>query len=292
MNKYTYKADFTKTSDSNQIIIIDEKRYSEIKNLIPKRKNTMSRVFKDIFSVLQEITSANNLSRIVVPMFFILTGIFLIYKQVFPEIQQTIAKNAGYLDQGNIIPVSEEFIVWKSFISKVKDFEDITNKAFEENILQPDNLSFEYKGDFTISIPSLGINNLTVQANVDSTTESIYDQVLETKLAHFRGTGLPISNVKNNIVIYGHSISMNYNPSRSNPMVAFSFLPEIKIGDEIYININNNIYKFIVQQTKVVNPDDISIITGKRGKRTLTLFTCFPLGSNAQRFVVVARESN
>jgi len=290
MNKYTYKTDFTKTEKTNQIIILDDKRYKEIQDFLPKKRKTMSKIFGDIFEFLQEITSLNNISRILIPLTFIVLGLFIIYRQVFPEIQQTIAQNAGYLDQINIVPVAEEFIVWKSFISKVENFQELTEKAFEEDVLQTDNISFEYKGDFRISIPAIGINNLIVEANVDSTSESIYNRVLDTKLAHFKGTGLPISNVKNNIVVYGHSISLNYNPIRSNPMVAFTFLPEVKIGDEIILDINNQSYKFIVQQTKVVDPNDVSIITGKRGKRTLTLFTCFPLGNNTQRFVVVARE--
>jgi LPXTG-site transpeptidase (sortase) family protein len=47
-------------------------------------------------------------------------------------------------------------------------------------------------------------------------------------------------------------------------------------------------YVYRVVKSKIVQPDDASIITGTRDKRTLTLFTCFPNGNSAQRFVAIA----
>lgn len=288
MNKYTYKKISNKSCTHDQIII-DENRY---KDFLPKEKSTMVSVFNSIYQSFKSLTNSSRIASIIIPSIFIFSGFAFIYRQVFPEIQQVIQKNAGYLDQGNISPVSEDFIDLSAYVSKAENFEDITSKALNDNILLPDNQSLDFSGTFFISIPSLGINRLTVTANVDSTSENSYQPVLNRSLAHFKSTGLPISDIKNNIVIYGHSISMNYNPSRQNPMVAFSFLPELKIGDEILIEMNNQQYKFAIQRTKIVEPTDVSIITGARGRRTLTLFTCYPLGSNAQRFVAVAREIN
>jgi LPXTG-site transpeptidase (sortase) family protein len=96
--------------------------------------------------------------------------------------------------------------------------------------------------------------------------------------------------VENNIVIYGHSASPNYGPKPTDPYVAFSFLPDIKVGDDIYIEMSGQEYHFKTYRNKIVEPNDTSIITGTKGNRTLTLFTCFPLGSNSQRFVSIARE--
>ena len=157
--------------------------------------------------------------------------------------------------------------------------------------MENDLKSLSYKGNFFISIPSIGLNRLAVEANVDSTTEDSYNNALKDSLAHFKNTGLPISEIKNNIVIYGHSASPNYNPQRSDPEVAFSFLTEMKVGDKIIIEIEGEKHEFTMSRSKIVKPDDVSIITGTKGKRTLTLFTCYPAGNNTERYVIIARES-
>src|SRR5690606_20263638 len=133
-------------------------------------------------------------------------------------------------------------------------------------------------------------HRLPVEANVDSSSEESYNLALQDSLAHFKGTGLPISDVQNNIVIYGHSASPNYNPRRTDPEVAFSYLPELKVGDDIIIEIEGKEYRFKMYRSKIVEPDDTSVITGTKGKRTLTLFTCYPIGANSQRYVALARE--
>lgn len=72
-------------------------------------------------------------------------------------------------------------------------------------------------------------------------------------------------------------------------MVAFSFLPDLKVGDEITIEIDGKTFTYQMFRSKIVEPNDLSIITGTAGKGTLTLFTCFPLGSDAKRYTAVAR---
>jgi sortase A len=89
-------------------------------------------------------------------------------------------------------------------------------------------------------------------------------------------------------VIYGHSSSGDYYERTHDIAGAFSVLNKIKIGAIIKIDMNGRVYEFRVIKSKIVQPDDVSIIIGTPGKRTLTLFTCFPNGNNTSRFVVVA----
>lgn len=289
MKKYTYGNNINYNRKNRDEIIIDVTKYRNL--FLEQEKITIGKIINSIYQEIINLTSSSKVASFIIPFILIITGFIFIYRQVFPEIQQVLIKNIGYLDQGNISPVSEEFINFNVFIGKAENLETLTKEALNTNILIPDNTSLSYQKTFYISIPSIGINKLPVSPNVDSTSESIYGPILEKTLAHFKSTGLPFSEVKNNIVIYGHSTSLNYNPGRNNPMLAFSFLPELKIGDEILLHIENNDYKFIVSRTRIVEPTDISIINGVKGRRTLTLFTCYPLGSNSNRFVVVARES-
>ncbi|MCS7316969.1 MAG: sortase [Candidatus Dojkabacteria bacterium] len=294
MNKYTFDAfgnNNAKNLKKNNNLLLFYNKYLSYINTTPyKKKYTIGKFFGELYNFLIESLSHSKIASITIPTILIIFGLSIIYKQLFPEIQQEIIKNIGYLNQGNVSPVSETFIDVNFYIGKAENLEDLTKKAMSENVLLPDTVSFNYNNIFYISIPSLNINRLPVTPNVDSTSEQIYMPILERTLAHFKGTGLPISEIKNNIVIYGHSTTLSYGPSRNNPMLAFSFLPEIKIGDEVILHIDNRDYKFLVSKTRIVEPTDISIINGTRGKRTLTLFTCYPLGSNHNRFVVIARE--
>ncbi len=283
MSLYSYDKNNDFNSKTSENIAIAELGWDT-----PK-KVTLSSLIADLYRGIKNAASSSRIASIIIPSIFIFAGVLFIYRQIYPEIQQSIALQKGYLDQGTISPVSEEYIDFAQFISTPESFADLTEKALEENILAEDNLSSQFSGTFYITIQSLGINRLPVTANVDSTNEQNYLPILNNSLAHFKSTGLPISNVENNIVIYGHSISQAYSPSPSNPMVAFSLLHNLKVGDEIIIEIDSRTYKFRMQKSKIVSPTDVSILTGTKGKRTLTLFTCYPAGNNAQRYVAIAR---
>lgn len=283
MPLYTYSKnnpnDVKKQSES---MIIE---YYESKS----EKITIFKIFSGIFQSIQYLVNTSNLANFLVPGIFIILGSVFIYKQFFPDIQQAIEQNAGFLAQGSITPVSDEYINFKEYISNPAGLSEVSSIAFSENILADDIQSKSYRGIFYISIPSLGINRMPITANVDSTTEESYMSVLDTTLAHFQNTGLPISDIQNNIVIYGHSASQNYGPRVDDPMVAFSFLPDLKVGDDIVLEIEGKTFNYKMQRSKIVDPNDTSVITGTKGKRTLTLFTCYPAGNNAKRYIAIAR---
>lgn len=286
-----------KDFDSDNTYAYDDSHLSslEINPFIDSRRKKsklrLSQILTDSYLNLKDTVVNSGTAGIIIPGIFILLGLAFIYQQFFPKIQSLITEATDSFAKGNINIVSESYIDLRQYVSNPAGLDALTKEALSENILLEDQKSLEYSGGFFITVNSVGINRLPVEANVDSTTESVYNQVLNTRLAHFKSTGLPISDVKNNIVIYGHSASVNYGPQAADPYVAFSFLPDIQVGDEIAIEIEGKQYKFKMYESKIVNPDDTEIITGKKGKRTLTLFTCYPLGSNAQRYVVLAREA-
>lgn len=244
------------------------------------------------YFALKKLANSSFLAHLLIPMFFVSIGVAFIYLHFLGDIQTYFRESTGITNQGNTSPVSDGFIDTSPYISNPSGLDKVAREAFDADILQEDVVSKNYQKTFYISIPSLSINRLPVTPNVNSTVPDIYNSVLTNSLAHFEGTGLPISDVKNNIVVYGHSASPTYGPSPSDPEVAFSFIPNLKVGDEIIIEMDGKEYKYRMFRSKIVEPSDVSIITGSKNQRTLTLFTCYPTGNNAQRYVAIARPVN
>jgi sortase A len=90
------------------------------------------------------------------------------------------------------------------------------------------------------------------------------------------GTALPGN--PGNIGIAGHRDSF------------FRVLKDIALGDRIELSTLDKTITYNVEQTEIVNPDDVSVL--KPGSRpALTLVTCFPfyfVGSAPKRFIVHA----
>ncbi len=250
----------------------------------------------DLLNTLRQrilyLLRTSTLARIFIPTILIVTGIYILTQQIYPEIKYRARQISGYYD-----PTTAELIKGESikpqeqFLSNPGSeyFKQLAENAKDQNAFIDDPVSRNYKGKFLLSIPSLGLYDLPVQTNVDSGVEEVYRSVLKNSLAHFAGTGLPISDVKSNIVVYSHSAGGDYYKRTKDIAASFTVLGDIKIGDEVIIKMEGEEYKYKIVKTKIVKPDDISIITGTKGKRTLTLFTCYPPGDNDERFVAVAR---
>jgi sortase A len=266
-----------------------QKEYITVK---PVKKNplTLGHILGGVASDFKNLLITSKVAGFLIPFIIILFGVSIIYHQVWPDIEQRVKQISGYYDNSTIPLVAGDYIEKAQYLSNPGSdyFKKLNDDASSTNILKDDPTSRNYRGRFTISIPSLDFNNLPVTANVDSGNETVYRNILNTTLAHFQGTGLPISDVSNNIVIYGHSSAGDYFERTHDLAGAFSRLNRIQVGDQITIKMEGKEYVYRVVKSKIVQPDDASIITGTRDKRTLTLFTCFPNGNSAQRFVAIA----
>jgi len=93
---------------------------------------------------------------------------------------------------------------------------------------------------------------------------------------HYPGTALPGGD--GNMVISGHRTTYTkpfYDIDRLNP------------GDLIWIDTPDGSFTYIVQDSYVVDPDDLRALGGSE-LPILTLTTCHPKGSARQRLIVVA----
>jgi sortase A len=67
----------------------------------------------------------------------------------------------------------------------------------------------------------------------------------------------------------------------------FRYLPDVQVGDEITVYAGEQPYRYTVRATRVVEPDDVSVMYPTSAP-ILTLLTCYPYMIDTQRFVVIA----
>ncbi|MGZ4691514.1 MAG: sortase [Acidimicrobiia bacterium] len=120
-----------------------------------------------------------------------------------------------------------------------------------------------------IQIPKIGLDQ-TVH-------EGIEQMVIDAGPAHWPGTAAFGS--WGNVVLAGH---------RTTHTEPFLRAAELAPGDEIILSDAVGTYTYHVTGIEVVPNTALSIVDQHPG-RTLTIFTCHPIGSSAQRLVVHAQ---
>lgn len=106
--------------------------------------------------------------------------------------------------------------------------------------------------------------------------EGVGTEHLKKGPGHYPGTALPGEH--GNVVISGH---------RTTYGGPFGRLDELSPGDEIVVSTESGPHKYLVSESKVVNPTAMEVI-GDYSDARLTLITCHPRFSAKQRLVVVA----
>jgi sortase A len=123
-----------------------------------------------------------------------------------------------------------------------------------------------------IKIPAIGVDMVVVQGTTDS--------ALQAGAGHYTNTSLPCED--GNVAIAGH---------RTTYGKPFSNLDKLQTGDTIELDtpVGGCVYQ-VAKGPFVVAPTDISVLAATPA-RTLTLTTCTPKGSAAQRLVIQAAWS-
>ena len=104
------------------------------------------------------------------------------------------------------------------------------------------------------------------------------DSVLSVAVGHLQGTSLPVGGKSTHSVVSAH---------RGLPTaVLFTHLDRMEIGDTFYFTILDRTITYEVDQIRIVEPDDTSLIQIAEGKDYCTLLTCTPYGINTQRLLV------
>lgn len=70
--------------------------------------------------------------------------------------------------------------------------------------------------------------------------------------------------------------------------LCFNRLNEVAVGDEITITTKEKDYIYTVTETKVVEPEEISVLDQTKDTR-LTLITCTPIYIASHRLIIIAK---
>jgi sortase A len=120
-----------------------------------------------------------------------------------------------------------------------------------------------------ISIPSIGVSNFLVEGTDTGNLRKGPGHYPKTPLPGERGT----------VGIAGH---------RTTHGAPFRKIDKLRRGDRITIDMAYGRFVYRVERTKIVEPDDFSVLRKVRHNR-LMMSACHPLYSAAQRIIAFAR---
>lgn len=104
------------------------------------------------------------------------------------------------------------------------------------------------------------------------------DAVLSVAVGHYQGSSLPVGGKSTHSVVSAH---------RGLPTaVLFTHLDRMEIGDTFYFTILDRTITYEVDQIRIVEPHDTSLVEVEPGKDYCTLLTCTPYGINTHRLLV------
>ena len=102
--------------------------------------------------------------------------------------------------------------------------------------------------------------------------------VLSVAVGHLEGSSLPVGGESTHCVVSAH---------RGLPTATlFTHLDRMEVGDLFYFTILDRTITYEVDQIRIVEPDDSSLIQIVEGKDYCTMLTCTPYGINTQRLLV------
>ena len=125
------------------------------------------------------------------------------------------------------------------------------------------------------SLGQIRISQINLTAMIQ---EGTGEETLQRAVGHVQGTSLP--GQRGNIALAGHRDTF------------FRGLGQIRLGDEITLTTYSGSYRYQVESTKVVEPEETEVLDASADD-ILTLVTCYPfnyVGSAPKRFIVVARK--
>lgn len=207
-------------------------------------------------------------------LLFALYGVFATFGPALSyELQYRIIQFRGlHFSVSSKIPVSEQTVVNQG------GFAQILSGNQDQIIIPKDT-------DFSITIPKIGAS-AKVFPNVDPVNPNIFLPILQKGIAHAKGSVFP--GMSGNVYLFAHSTDNWWNVGRYNAV--FYLLSHLTIGDEIVVFFEGRRYEYVVSQTLITDPTDVSLLTqAHQGEQQLVLQTCWPPGTTWKRLYVIAK---
>ena len=104
------------------------------------------------------------------------------------------------------------------------------------------------------------------------------EEILQIAIGHIEGSSLPVGGTGTHCVISGH---------RGLPSAKlFTDLDQLTEGDLFTLRVLDETLTYEVDQIRIVEPEDVSLLSIEAGKDLCTLMTCTPYGINSHRLLV------
>lgn len=163
-------------------------------------------------------------------------------------------------------------------VASEPSFADVLAGA-KEQVLVPKN------SHFSIIIPKIGAS-VKVTPNVDPANPDEFLPVLKEGVAHAKGTVFP--GMTGNTYLFAHSANNWWEAGQYNAV--FYLLKDLVKGDEVIVFFEDRRYDYVVSETFLTEPDDVSLLSGaqQHEREQLILQTCWPPGTPLKRQIVVA----
>lgn len=133
------------------------------------------------------------------------------------------------------------------------------------------------------NVPIVRVSSKSLIQRDWNALENEMQEALKGGVVHYPGTSLP--GQSGNFAITGHSSYFPWDPGRFKDV--FALLHEVVEGDKIVVYWNQKKYTYLVNDIKIVLPEDIAILK-QTPQEQLTLITCSPVGTNLKRLIVTA----
>lgn len=160
----------------------------------------------------------------------------------------------------------------------------LLSNILARNVVQP---LIPKDPQFSVVIPKIGANEHIIPM-VDPGDEDEYLEALKHGVAHAAGSAFPGEN--RHVYLFAHSTNTFSNVSRYNAI--FYLLYKLEENDEINIYYNGIRHIYNVVGKTVVEPSEVGYLTRTTDAEFLTLQTCWPPGTTAQRLLIFAEPKH
>ncbi|HZJ18210.1 MAG TPA: sortase [Patescibacteria group bacterium] len=213
----------------------------------------------------------------------ITVGGFIVIYIFFPLISWQVYFANAFTSQELATPIPKTTVLNSSlitsFISQASNVFSQTDYTNAENWFP--NIKFQ-KQHQDIQAYALNIQKLEIKDAVVSTI----DTNLSAHLVNYGGTAIPPQ--KGTAVIFGHStLPQWFNPKDYKTI--FATLHELRVGDEIQVEVSKLTFIYKIYNISVVDTSDISMFEQRFDDSYLTLVTCTPPGTTWKRLVIKAK---
>lgn len=220
------------------------------------------------------------------PLIVVLLGVLLLLYPVVGTLLSDYELNKIAADYDKQTESIKPPTAAEKLIHKAREYNrKLAEKGRHPQVDTPNNPDFrEYLTQ--LNMPLLGTVMAQIRIPSIKVNLPIYHTVKPAVLyhgaGHMYGTDLPVGGKGTNAVISAHSGMVD--------ATMFDNLEQVKIGDEVIINVFGETLVYHVKNKKIVSPTDDKAIKFPPDKDLLTLITCTPYGLNTDRLLVTAER--